>query len=391
MPTYTICIGSNYNREENLLLARNQLTALFPSIRFADEEETEPFLLSNPAFFTNQVARFQADEEPEQVKSQLKNIERMAGRLPEHKAMEKVVLDIDLLMCDHVILKPKDIERNYIMKGISDLEAVEHRNPEAAPCRPCCPCRRFVAIIPARYASTRFPAKPLAILGGKPVIQRVYEQVAGIFDDAYVATDDVRIEAAVKAFGGKVVMTSVDHNSGTDRCYEAYTKIGEGYDVIVNIQGDEPFIQPSQLHTIKDCFKDAGTHIATLVKPFAADDSFEALENANSPKVVINKNMNALYFSRSIIPYQRNADKKDWLKNHIYYKHIGLYAYRADVLKEITTLPQSSLELSESLEQLRWLENGYTIKVGTTEVETIGIDTPEDLERAEEFLRKQML
>ncbi|WP_370526820.1 3-deoxy-manno-octulosonate cytidylyltransferase [Bacteroides sp. 51] len=269
---------------------------------------------------------------------------------------------------------------------MSQLNAAERRNPEAAPCR-----RRFLAIIPARYASTRFPAKPLAILGGKPVIQRVYEQVAGIFDDAYVATDDTRIEEVVKAFGGKVVMTSVNHNSGTDRCYEAYTKVGGGYDVIVNIQGDEPFIQPSQLHTIKACFEDEGTHIATLVKPFTVDDSFDALENANSPKVVINKNMNALYFSRSIIPYQRNADKKDWLKNHIYYKHIGLYAYRANVLKEITSLPQSSLELSESLEQLRWLENGYTIKVGITEVETIGIDTPEDLERAEEFLNKQTL
>lgn len=246
---------------------------------------------------------------------------------------------------------------------------------------------RFLAIIPARYASTRFPAKPLALLGGKPVIQRVYEQVAGFFDEAYVATDDVRIEEAVNAFGGKVVMTSADHNSGTDRCYEAYTKIGEDFDVIVNIQGDEPFIRPSQLHAIKACFEDAAAHIATLVKPFTPDDSFAALENVNSPKVVVDKNMNALYFSRSIIPYQRNADKKEWLKNHIYYKHIGLYAYRADVLKEITTLPQSPLELSESLEQLRWLENGYAIKVGITEVETIGIDTLEDLERAEAFLK----
>lgn len=250
---------------------------------------------------------------------------------------------------------------------------------------------KFIAIIPARYASTRFPAKPLAMLGGKPVIQRVYEQVAGVFDEAYVATDDIRIEEAVKAFGGKVVMTSVDHNSGTDRCFEAYLKVGQGYDVVVNIQGDEPFIQSSQLQAIKACFDDPSTHIATLVKPFTANDSFAALENANSPKVVISKNMNALYFSRSIIPYQRNAEKEDWLKNHVYYKHIGLYAYRADVLMEITSMPQSSLELSESLEQLRWLENGYTIKVGMTEVETIGIDTPEDLERAEEFLKQNSL
>lgn len=246
---------------------------------------------------------------------------------------------------------------------------------------------KFLGIIPARYASTRFPAKPLAMLGGKTVIQRVYEQVAGILDDAYVATDDERIEAAVKAFGGKVVMTSVDHKSGTDRCYEACIKIGGQFDVVVNIQGDEPFIQPSQLQAIKTCFDDPTTQIATLVKPFTADNGFEALKNVNSPKVVLNKNMNALYFSRSIIPYQRNAEKADWLRNHTYYKHIGLYAYRVEVLKEITSLPQSSLELAESLEQLRWLENGYTIKAGITEVETIGIDTPQDLEQAEKHLK----
>lgn len=248
---------------------------------------------------------------------------------------------------------------------------------------------KFIGIIPARYASTRFPAKPLAILGGKPVIQRVYEQVAGILDEAYVATDDERIETAVKSFGGKVVMTSVNHKSGTDRCYEAYTKVGHGYDIVVNIQGDEPFIQHSQLEAVKTCFEDATTQIATLVKPFIPKDGYDALKNANSPKVVVNKNMNALYFSRSIIPFQRNADKEDWLKGHTYYKHIGLYAYRADILKEITSLSQSSLEMAESLEQLRWLENGYTIKVGVSEVETIGIDTPQDLARAEEFLKQR--
>ena len=247
---------------------------------------------------------------------------------------------------------------------------------------------KFIGIIPARYASTRFPAKPLAILGGKPVIQRVYEQVCGVLDEAYVATDDERIESVVKAFGGKVVMTSVNHKSGTDRCYEAYTKVGSGYDVIVNIQGDEPFIQRSQLEAVKACFDDEATQIATLVKPFTPENGYEALENVNSPKVVVDKRMNALYFSRSIIPFMRNKDKKEWLSGHTYYKHIGLYAYRASVLKEITALPQSSLELAESLEQLRWLENGYRIKVGVTDVETIGIDTPADLERAEEFLKK---
>ena len=247
---------------------------------------------------------------------------------------------------------------------------------------------KFIGIIPARYASTRFPAKPLAMLGGKPVIQRVYEQVCGVLDEAYVATDDERIETAVKSFGGKVVMTSVNHKSGTDRCYEAYTKVGDGYDVIVNIQGDEPFIQRSQLEAVKTCFDDETTQIATLVKPFTPENGFDALENVNSPKVVVDKRMNALYFSRSIIPFMRNKDKNEWLSGHTYYKHIGLYAYRASVLKEITSLPQSSLELAESLEQLRWLENGYKIKVGLTNVETIGIDTPADLERAENFLKQ---
>lgn len=247
---------------------------------------------------------------------------------------------------------------------------------------------KFLGIIPARYASTRFPAKPLAMLGGKTVIQRVYEQVSGVMDDAYVATDDERIEAAVKAFGGKVVMTSVHHKSGTDRCYEAMTRIGGQFDVVVNIQGDEPFIQPSQLHSIQACFQDPATQIATLVKPFTPQDGLQALQNPNSPKVVLDKNRNALYFSRSVIPYLRGVDSAEWLSRHTYYKHIGLYAYRAEVLKEITALPQSSLELAESLEQLRWLENGYVIKAGITEVETIGIDTPQDLQRAEEFLKQ---
>lgn len=248
---------------------------------------------------------------------------------------------------------------------------------------------KFLGIIPARYASTRFPAKPLANLGGKMVIQRVYEQVTSVLNDVIVATDDVRIADAVNAFGGKVVMTSTSHKSGTDRCFEAYTKTPGDFDVIINIQGDEPFIQPVQLQAIMDCFKDPQTQIATLVKPFIPSDGYDALENVNSPKVVVNKNMQALYFSRSIIPYFRNKDRKDWLTGHTYYKHIGLYAYRADVLREITSLPQSPLEITESLEQLRWLENGYVIKVGISEVETIGIDTPEDLEKAEAFLAKQ--
>ncbi|MDR0961768.1 MAG: 3-deoxy-manno-octulosonate cytidylyltransferase [Mediterranea sp.] len=245
----------------------------------------------------------------------------------------------------------------------------------------------YVGIIPARYASTRFPGKPLAMLGGKTVIQRVYEQVSSVLEHVYVATDDARIEAEVKRFGGKVVMTSSNHKSGTDRCYEAYTRLGGGFDVIINIQGDEPFIHPAQLESIKACFDDADTQIATLVKPFTPADGIEALENANSPKVVINRQQQALYFSRSVVPYLRGVPRSEWLSRHSYYKHIGLYAYRAEVLKEITSLPQSSLELAESLEQLRWLEHGYTIKVGFTDAETIGIDTPEDLKRAEEYLK----
>jgi len=249
---------------------------------------------------------------------------------------------------------------------------------------------RFIAIIPARYASTRFPAKPLALLGGKPVIQRVYEQVKSVMEDVFVATDDKRIFQAVETFGGRAVMTRQDHKSGTDRCYEAYQKIGKECDVIINIQGDEPFIQPSQIQVLQACFDDANTQIATLVKPFTMSDGLSALQNPNSPKVVVSDDGRALYFSRSVIPYLRGVAPEEWLASHTFYKHIGLYAYRVDTLAEITRLPQSTLEKAESLEQLRWLDHGYVIKVGQTEVETIGIDTPNDLARAEEFLKKKL-
>lgn len=250
---------------------------------------------------------------------------------------------------------------------------------------------KFIGIIPARFASTRFPGKPLADIDGKSMIQRVYEQVAGVLDTVCVATDDRRIEEAVHAFGGKVVMTSPDHKSGTDRCMEACEKVGAGCDVVINIQGDEPFIHSSQIVSLMKCFTDnTDTQIATLVKPFNAEDDFESvLFNPNSPKVVLNAKGEAIYFSRSVIPYYRNAPYQEWLKKQVYYKHIGLYAYRTKVLKEITQLPQSSLELAESLEQLRWIENGYRIRVAISEVETIGIDTPEDLERAVAFLKQQ--
>ncbi len=249
---------------------------------------------------------------------------------------------------------------------------------------------KFLGIIPARYASTRFPGKPLVDMLGKPMIQRVYEQVSGLLDEVCVATDDERIFDVVRNFGGNIVMTSTEHKSGTDRCQEAFTKIGKPFDVVINIQGDEPFIQQSQIELIKSCFEDENTQIATLVKPFSPDDDFEtAVFNPNSPKVVLNKQNQAIYFSRSVIPYVRGKEYTEWLKNAVFYKHIGLYAYKSEVLEEITRLPQSALELAESLEQLRWIENGYTIKAGITHEETIGIDTPEDLEKALKIFAEQ--
>ena len=244
---------------------------------------------------------------------------------------------------------------------------------------------KFVGIIPARYASTRFPGKPLAMLGGKPVIQRVYEQVKDCFDDLYVATDDERIFAAVQAFGGNVVMTSEDCKNGTERCFDACCKLNIDCDVVVNVQGDEPFIQRKQIESLMACFADERTDIATLVKPFEQADGWERLSNPNSPKVVLNADNFAMYFSRSVVPYLRGVEQSEWLDNHVFYKHLGVYAYRLNVLKEITSLQQTPLEKVESLEQLRWLEHGYKIKVGVTNIETIGIDTPEDLERAKEF------
>ena len=245
---------------------------------------------------------------------------------------------------------------------------------------------KFIGLIPARYTSTRFPGKPLALLNGKPVIQHVYEQAAKVLDAVYVTTDDERIYNKVLAFGGKAVMTSTEHHSGTDRIEEALEKVGGDFDVVVNIQGDEPFIAQSQIETLCQCFVDKATQIATLGKPF---ECIEAAENPNSPKIVVDNRGYALYFSRSIIPFVRGTERQDWLSKYPFLKHLGIYAYRTNVLKEITKLPQSSLEQAESLEQLRWLQNGYRIKVGLTDVETVGIDTPDDLQRAEEFIRNR--
>ena len=242
---------------------------------------------------------------------------------------------------------------------------------------------KFIGIIPARYASTRFPGKPLAMLGGKSVIQRVYEQVKDLLDDVYVATDDRRIFDMVLSFGGKVVMTSSSHQSGTDRIAEAIEKIEGDWDVIVNVQGDEPFIQREQVEAVCRCLEDESTQIATLGKPVA---TMEAVRNVNSPKIVVDNQGFAMYFSRSVIPFVRNVEENEWIERFPFLKHIGVYAYRKEVLENITKLPQSSLEKAESLEQLRWLQNGYKIKVGLTDIETVGIDTPEDLKRAEQLI-----
>lgn len=237
---------------------------------------------------------------------------------------------------------------------------------------------KTLGVIPARYASTRFPGKPLADIAGKSMIQRVYEQASKTerLDEVVVATDDERILLHVMGFGGKAILTANDHQSGTDRCAEVVQKL-PGYDVIINIQGDEPFIDPRQIDTVCTCFADAETTLATLIKPIKTEAE---LLNTNSPKVVINRLFEAIYFSRATIPFIRGLDQSDWLTQHSFYKHIGIYGYRTDTLQAITRLPVSLLEKAEALEQLRWIENGYKIKVAVTDIETAAIDTPEDLE-----------
>lgn len=245
---------------------------------------------------------------------------------------------------------------------------------------------KFIGIIPARYASTRFPGKPLAKIGDKTMIERVYERVSAVLDNVVVATDDDRIKNAVESFGGKAIMTSDRHKSGTDRCREAYRLLGSDADVIINIQGDEPFIAKSQLKALMDCFNDESVQIASLARPYDPARGFEPLFDANTPKVVMDKDMNALYFSRSIIPYVRNFDWKEWVDKAQFFTHVGLYGYRSSTLDAICDLPQSPLEIAESLEQLRWLQNGYKIRMALTDEPTIGIDTPSDLENAIKFI-----
>ena len=250
----------------------------------------------------------------------------------------------------------------------------------------------FAGIIPARYASSRFPGKPLAIIGNKSMIQRVYEQSAKSVSHVYVATDDKRIYDAVMSFGGKAVMTSEDHRSGTDRCAEAADLIsvetGGRIDIVINIQGDEPFIKPEQIDLVKECFGDENVQIATLVrKAEPGEDIF----NPNQPKVIINTEGDAIYFSRAAIPYQREGEKSEWTKKHVYYKHIGLYAFRTETLRKITKLVPSPLETAESLEQNRWIENGFRIRTSATIWESIAIDTPDDLDRARLFLEQSIV
>jgi 3-deoxy-manno-octulosonate cytidylyltransferase (CMP-KDO synthetase) len=246
----------------------------------------------------------------------------------------------------------------------------------------------FTGIIPARFASTRFPGKPLAIIGDKQMIRMVYEQASKALDSVYVATDDERIVEAVTKFGGNALMTSPDHRSGTDRCAEAAGIIGKltgtEPEIIINIQGDEPFILPEQITLVASCFSDPSVEIATLISEIKeAGDLF----SVNETKVAVSLSKDALYFSRSPIPFIRGAEKDTWLIKHTFYKHLGVYAYRKNTLMKLTSLKPGPLEIAESLEQNRWLENGYRIRTAVTSWEGIGIDIPEDLEKAKEYLR----
>ena len=241
----------------------------------------------------------------------------------------------------------------------------------------------IVGIIPARYASTRFPGKPLALIKGKPMIQRVYEQaLKSKLDAVVIATDDVRIADAVMDFGGQYVMTSPNHRSGTDRCCEALDLLKTKYDAVVNIQGDEPFIDPKQIDLLVDLIVRDDTPLASLAKRIDDEDE---LFSPNAVKVVVNQEGNAMYFSRNPIPFMRNVDRDEWLAKGRFYKHIGIYAYKADVLHQVAHMEPSALEQAESLEQLRWLENGLAIRMALSDAENISIDTPDDLHRAEQY------
>lgn len=245
----------------------------------------------------------------------------------------------------------------------------------------------ILGVIPARYGSTRLEGKPLVDICGKTMIQRVYEQAEKVLEYVVVATDDVRIEDAVKAFGGKVVMTSTEHSTGTNRCLEAYEIVQKEsaiqFDAVINIQGDEPLLEPEQIRCLVECFEDPKTELATLVMPVSNQGD---LFNEGEVFVVFDKNKRALYFSRSVIPHVRDVHKTKWLEHHTFYKHLGMYGFTTDSLKEFAHLPQTKLELTESLEQNRWLENGGVIKIEITQHESIPVDTIDDLEKVRRII-----
>ena len=245
----------------------------------------------------------------------------------------------------------------------------------------------IVAIIPARYASTRFPGKPLADIMGTSMIRRVYEQTkkASLISRVVVATDDERIASHVRSFDGEVVMTSPDHPSGTDRCLEAFQQLGSGYEYIINVQGDEPFIDPVQIDTLAGTLQDGKTELATLIAKVKRPD---ILTDIGEVKVVMNEQGRALYFSRQAIPFLRNVPPGEWHLHHPYYYHVGMYAYRADVLEKISKLPVSVLEKAESLEQLRWMEHGYSITCALTGMDSYCIETPEDIDKVLRIIGK---
>lgn len=238
---------------------------------------------------------------------------------------------------------------------------------------------KILGIIPARYQSTRFPGKVLVDIKGKSMVQRVYEQASKstLLSKVIVATESKEVKTHVESFGGEAILTADHHASGTDRCFEAFTLQDEQYEYVVNIQGDEPFISPAQIDDLA-ALLDGKVELATLIKKITTSAE---LFNYGEVKTVFNQNMEALYFSRQPIPYDRNEGEMEWLQNHDYFKHIGIYAYRVDILENISKLPLSRLEKAESLEQLRWIENGLKVKLAYTEHESVSIDTKEDLEQ----------
>lgn len=373
--TYVCCLGSNHEAPENLSKACEALERCFPGIRFTSQVTTAPIgMRVNQACFLNRLGSFTSPLIQREVVDLFKLVERMAGRVSQDKEKEIVKLDIDLLACNGSVCKPTDWERPYVQTLLHELD-LPHSFQTT---------QRFVGIIPARYNSTRFPGKPLALLGGKPVIQHVWERVIDCLDELYVATDDERIATAVHGFGGKAVMTSKEHLSGTERCEEALRLIDSKADVVINIQGDEPFISPTQIEQVKLCFENSETSIATLAIPQTAA---ELTDNFSCTKVVFGADGRALYFSRAMIPYHRSLTGGVEEKHPQVYKHLGLYGFRREVLQALVGLPPSVLEQAESLEQLRWLENGYRVRVEINELNTIAIDIPQDLQRAETYLK----